>query len=97
MTAQLISNSNNCISGAQLPNLIPANISGYTVCLQQVAHTLQKQDMLQQINTTTNISSAQLFYFCLPRELCVGEEDVVPSLLDEPGEGRLVVLKVGSW
>ena len=43
------------------------------------------------------ISLAQLFYFCLPRELCVGEEDIVPSLLDEPGECRLVVLKVGSW
>ena len=62
-----------------------------------IAYTLQRQDMLQQINTTTNISSAQLFYFCLPRELSVGEEDIVPSLLDEPGECCLVVLKVGSW
>ena len=34
--------------------------------------------------------------FPLPRELCVREEYIIPGLADEPGEGSLVVLKVGS-
>ena len=34
--------------------------------------------------------------YYVPRELCVGKEYIIPSLLDDPGEGRLVVLKVGS-